>query len=97
MIIDILSPRIMFNLTLGFGVLTEKQAGMGTSGIEVGCLLGPRECLGGGGWRWSTLIFQPLSTLGQGSNGSSLSLMPNIPECPFCAWSSLGLQTQSWK
>ena len=50
MIIDILSPRIMLNLTLGFGVLTEKQAGMGTSSIEVGCLLGPQECLGRGGW-----------------------------------------------
>ena len=49
MIIDILSLRIMFSLTLGFGVLTEKQAGMGTSGIEAGCLLGPRGCLGGGG------------------------------------------------
>ena len=49
-IIDILFLRIMFNLTLGFGVLTEKQAGMGTSGIEAGCLLGPQRCLGGGGW-----------------------------------------------
>lgn len=84
MIIDILFPRLIFNLTLAFRALTEKLGcGVGGGGrssdTKASHLLGPKAgfawgCLVGtrGVVRRSVLTLQPLATLRGGFPGSSV-------------------------
>lgn len=102
-IMDILFPRLIFNLTLAFRALTEKQdCGGGGSGWETSDArpsAGPQGwlCLGmlGG---WSVLNLRPLLLYMEDFLAAPLSLMPNSPEHPPpCLAPGLSVQTQRRK
>ena len=86
MIIDILFPRLIFNLTLAFRALMEKQSSLKTLDAEAGHVLylALGLVLPEGAWGWvlvvSLLTLQVLAALGQdGSTTSSVLVNANPP------------------
>lgn len=83
MIIEVLFPRLIFNLTLAFRALTEKQAGRKTSGTDAVQPQARGLVLPQGTWAWglggvSSESPTPCCS-GQGSTASSITINSKPP------------------
>lgn len=87
MIIDVLFPRLTFNVTLAFRALTEKQAGRKMSDTDTGqpaAYLTLGLILPQGTWVWGLGVvsseFSTSCCSGQGSTDSSIIVHDNSPQ-----------------